>query len=251
MPELVFLSIIQGVTEFLPISSSAHLILVSEFFNLSNANLTLDMSLHLGSLLAISFFYRNELINFIENKELFKKIIISTIPVSILGFFLVKTNYVEILRDYVVIGWSTIIFGIILFLSDRRASNKNIKNFSYKNALVVGFFQILSLIPGVSRSGIIITSARILKYKRVDCAKISFLTSLPVLTLVSAYNLQKMITNNNFEISIINLTGVILSFIFSYLTIKFFIKFLQKFNLTFFVIYRIILGLTILLYVYN
>lgn len=251
MPELVLLSIIQGVTEFLPISSSAHLILVSKFFNLSNANLTLDMSLHLGSLLAISFFYRNELINFIKNIELFKKVIIATIPVSILGFFLVKINYVEILRDYVVIGWSTIIFGIILFLSDRRATGKSIKNFSYKNALFVGFFQVLSLIPGVSRSGITITSARLLKYKRVDCAKISFLTSLPVLTLVSAYNLQKMITNNNIEISIINLTGIFLSFIFSYLTIKFFIKFLQKFNLTFFVIYRIILGSTILFYVYN
>ena len=127
MAELVLLSIIQGVTEFLPISSSAHLILVSKYFNLSNTNLTLDISLHLGSFLAIIFYFRNDLINFIKNKELFKKILITSIPVSVFGFFLVKTNYIDAFRNYSVIGWSTIIFGLILFFSDLQATNKNIK----------------------------------------------------------------------------------------------------------------------------
>ena len=252
MAELVLLSIIQGVTEFLPISSSAHLILVSKYFNLSNTNLTLDISLHLGSFLAIIFYFRNDLINFIKNKELFKKILITSIPVSVFGFFLVKTNYIDAFRNYSVIGWSTIIFGLILFFSDLQVTNKNIKkNFSYNNAFFIGFIQILSLIPGVSRSGITITSARILKYNRIDSAKISFLTSLPVLAIVSAYNLQKIIIKDSIDISLINFTGVILSFLFSYLTIKLFIEFLKKFNLFIFVIYRLILGLIILFYVYN
>ncbi len=252
MAELVLLSIIQGVTEFLPISSSAHLILVSKYFNLSNTNLTLDISLHLGSFLAIIFYFRDDLINFIKNKELFKKILITSIPVSVFGFFLVKTNYIDAFRNYSVIGWSTIIFGLILFFSDLQVTNKNIKkNFSYNNAFFIGFIQILSLIPGVSRSGITITSARILKYNRIDSAKISFLTSLPVLAIVSAYNLQKIIIKDSIDISLINFTGVILSFLFSYLTIKLFIEFLKKFNLFIFVIYRLILGLIILFYVYN
>jgi len=252
MVELVFLSIIQGVTEFLPISSSAHLILFSKYFNLSNANLTLDISLHLGSFLAITFYFRKDLIDFIENKELFKKILITSIPVSICGFFLIKTNYVDVLRSYSVIGWSTIIFGLILFFSDLKIINKNIKkDFSYNNAFFIGFFQILSLIPGVSRSGITITSTRILGYNRVDAAKISFLTSLPVLTIVSIYNLQKIILKNSIDISLTNLAGIFFSFMFSYLTIKLFIEFLKKFNLLIFVIYRLILGLIILFYVYN
>ena len=252
MAELVLLSIIQGVTEFLPVSSSAHLILVSKYFNFSNANLTLDISLHLGSFLAIVFYFRNDLIDFIKNKELFKKILITSMPVSIFGFLLIKTNYIDVLRSYSVIGWSTIIFGIILFFSDLNNTNKNIKkNFSYNNAFFIGFFQILSLIPGVSRSGITITSARILNYNRVDSAKISFLTSLPVLAIVSIYNLQKIIIKNSMDISIINLTGIFLSFAISYLTIKLFIEFLKKFNLLIFVIYRLILGIMILFYVYN
>ena len=251
MAELVLLSIIQGVTEFLPVSSSAHLILVSKYFNLSNANLTLDISLHLGSLLAIVFYFRNDLINFIKNKELFKKILITSIPVSIFGFILIKTNYIDILRSYGVIGWSTIIFGLILFFSDLKDTNKNIKkNFSYNNALFIGFLQILSLIPGVSRSGITIASARILNYNRVDAAKISFLTSLPVLSIASIYNLQKIITKNSIDISLANFAGIFLSFVISYLTIKLFIKFLKKFNLLIFVVYRIFLGVIILYYVY-
>ena len=252
MAELVLLSIIQGVTEFLPISSSAHLILVSKYFNLNNASLTIDISLHLGSFLAIVFYFRNDLIDFIKNKELFKKILITSIPVSIFGFLLIKTNYIDVLRSYSVIGWSTIIFGIILFFSDLKNKNKTIKkNFSYNNAFFIGFFQILSLIPGVSRSGITITSARILNYNRVDSAKISFLTSLPVLAIVNIYNLQKIIIKNSMDISIINLTGIFLSFTISYLTLKLFIEFLKKFNLLIFVIYRLILGTIILFYVYN
>ena len=206
MAELVLLSIIQGVSEFLPVSSSAHLILLSEYFNFSNSNLTLDISLHLGSLLSIIFYFKKDLKNFVKNKELFKKIILTSIPLTIIGFFLIKLNFVDFFRSYIVIGWSSIIFGLLLLLSDFNNTNRDIKkNFDFKNAILIGLFQVLSLIPGVSRSGIIITSARLLNFNRIDAAQISFLTAIPILTFVSLYNIQKIFLQNSIEISTINL----------------------------------------------
>ena len=252
MPELVFLSIIQGVTEFLPVSSSAHLILISKYLNFNNSNLKLDISLHLGSLLAIIFYFKEDLKNFYKNKELFKKILITALPILIVGYLLIKTNYIDVLRNYIVIGWSTIIFGIILYISDLKKTKRKLKtHLNFKSTFFIGIFQVLSLIPGVSRSGITITSARLLGFDRIDSAKISFLTSLPVLILISIHNIQKIFIEKDSEIISINLMGVTLSFVFSYLTIRFFLIYLKKFNLSIFVIYRLILGIAILLYVYR
>jgi len=251
MVEVIILSIVQGVTEFLPISSSAHLILISKYFNFSNENLTLDISLHLGSLLAIILHFRKELLNFINNKQLFFKIILSSIPVMIFGFFLIKFNLIDHLRNYKIIGWATIFFGIILFYSDQFKIKKKLsKDFNYMNALYIGCFQILSLIPGVSRSGIIITGARFFNFSRMDSVKISFLLSIPTLGAASLFNLQKLVAEQNFSISLLNLLGVFLSFFFSYVTIKLLMKFLEKFSLISFVVYRIFLGLVILIYAY-
>jgi|TARA_B110000971_G_C19863200_1_gene432614 undecaprenyl-diphosphatase len=251
MVEVIILSIVQGITEFLPISSSAHLILISKYFNFSNENLTLNVSLHLGSLLAIIFFFKKELFNFISNKQLFFKIILGSVPVIIFGFFLIKLNLIDYLKNYKIIGWSTIIFGILLYFSDRVKVKKSINHdFKYRTALYIGLFQILSLIPGVSRSGITISGARFLNFSRVDSVKISFLISIPTLMAASLYNVQNLIVEKNFSVSLLNLLGVFLSFFFSYITIKFLIKFLQEFSLTSFVIYRLILGSIIIIYAY-
>ena len=251
MAEIIFLSIIQGVTEFLPISSSAHLLLISNYFNFDNQSLTLDISLHFGSLLAIVFYFRKDLLNFVDNKILFLKILISSIPVMIFGFFLIKLNLIEYLRNYEVIGWSTIIFGVLLYFSDLRKEEKKInKDFKYTTALYIGLFQVLSLMPGVSRSGITITGGRFLNFCRFDSVKISFLISIPTLAMISLYNLQILITEKNFLISKINFIGIVLSFLFSYLTIKYFLRYIERFSLTAFVVYRIFLGVVILLYVY-
>ena len=252
MLEVVFLSIVQGVTEFLPISSSAHLILISKYFNFSNENLTLDISLHLGSLLAIIIYFKTDLLNFIQNKIFFYKIILSSIPVMLCGYFLVKFDLIDFLRSYKIIGWSTVLFGILLYFSDLIKTKKTIKkDFKYSSVLFIGLFQILSLMPGVSRSGITITAARFLKFDRSDSAKISFLISIPTLGAVRLYNLNSLFVEKNFELSMLNFLGVILSFFFSYLTIKFFIQFLRKFTFLSFVIYRIILGILILIYAYQ
>ena len=251
MAEIIFLSIIQGITEFLPVSSSAHLILFSNYFNFNNQSLTLDISLHLGSLLAIIFYFKKDLLDFVSNKFLFLKILISSIPIMIFGFCLVKLNLIEYLRSYEIIGWTTIIFGVLLYFSDLKKTKKKInKDFKYSTALYIGLFQVLSLVPGVSRSGIAITGSRFLNFSRLDSAKISFLISIPALTLVSLYNLQILIIEKNFEVSKINFIGIILSFLFSYLTIKYFLNYIKKFSLTVFVFYRIFLGTIILIYVY-
>ena len=167
-----------------------------------------------------------------------------------IGFFLVKTNLIEYLRDYKVIGWSTIIFGILLYIADKNQINKKIdKDFNLIAALIIGFIHMISIIPGVSRSGIAITGARFIGFDRIESTKISFLLSIPTLFIVSIYGFYSLYKTNNLEFSQVNLMSIILSFIFSYLTIKYFLVFLKKFSFTFFVVYRLLLGIIFLIYV--
>jgi len=251
MLEIILLSITQGVTEFLPISSSAHLIIVSKFLNFSSENLTLDISLHLGSLVAVILFFKNEILNFFQNKYLFLIIIFGSLPTMIVGFLLIKLNIIDQLRNTSIIALTTIIFGLLLYLSDKSNTNKTIlNNLTVKNSFYIGLFQILSLIPGVSRSGITITAARFLKFNRIDSAKISFLLSIPVLLTASSYGIFKIIEIKNLHITAQNFWAIILSFIFSFIALKFFIRFLKKFSFVFFVFYRVILGIIIFLYIY-
>ena len=251
MFEIFILSIIQGVTEFLPISSSSHLIIVSDFVNFREQNLQLDVCLHIGSFLAVITYFYRDLVNFVKNKNLFLKIFISSIPVMIIGYFLVKLELIHVLRNIKIIGWTTIIFGVLLFISDKSKVNQNLdKNFSLKSAIFIGVFQILSLIPGVSRSGISITAARMLNFNRFDSAKISFLLSIPTLAAVSFFGIRNLLITDNFYFTKISILSIFLSFIFSYVTIKFFLKYIQKFSLDVFVVYRIILGIILLTYAY-
>ena len=251
MVEIFLLSLIQGITEFLPISSSSHLIIFSNYTNFENQSLSIDISLHIGSFLAVITYFYKDLINFFKNKKLFLKILIASAPVMFFGFLLVQTNFIDKLRNIEVIGWSTFIFGIFLYLSDRYKLKKNISSdLNYKSAIFIGFFQILSLVPGVSRSGISITAARFLKFKRFDSAKISFLLSIPTLGAVSLFGLKNLLTNDDINISILNLVSIFLSYIFSLITINYFLKYIKNFSLSIFVIYRIILGLILLFFAY-
>ena len=249
MIEVFFLSLIQGITEFLPVSSSSHLILASEYMKFENQGLSIDVSLHIGSFIAVIAYFRKEVLNFFENKILFLKILIASLPVMIVGYFLVETNVIEKIRNLKTIAWTTLIFGILLYISDKFKLKKNIENnLNLKSVFFIGVLQIFSLIPGVSRSGIAITAARILEYKRVDAAKISFLVSIPILAAVSIFGIKNIISEKDLIFSKLNLMAIFLSFSFSFITIKFFLKFINKFSLNLFVVYRVILGL-ILLYV--
>ncbi len=251
MVEIIILSLIQGITEFLPVSSSSHLILISKYFNFSNQGLSTDVSLHIGSFIAVLTFFRRDVFNFFTEKKLFYKIVLSSLPTMLVGYLLVKYEIIYQLRNVHVIGWTTLIFGILLYISDKSIKIKTIKNnFNYRSAIFIGLFQILSLIPGVSRSGIAITAARFLKFNRYDSSKISFLISIPILASICFFGLVNLFKENNLNFSIINILSIIFSFIISYLTIKYFLKYIQKFSLKLFVIYRILLGVIILLFFY-
>ena len=251
MIEIFILSLVQGITEFLPISSSSHLILISNYLNFDNQSLSIDVSLHMGSFIAVLFYFYKDILNFLENKILFFKIFISSVPVMIIGFFLVESAIIEKIRNIKIIAFTTIIFGALLFISDKFKLEKNIdKNFSYKSAFFIGIFQILSLIPGVSRSGIAITAARLLNFKRVDAGKISFLISIPILGAVSIFGVKNIIFSDDLNFTYLNLLAIIVSFIFSFLTIKYFLKYINNFNLNVFVYYRIFLGGVLLILAY-
>ena len=169
----------------------------------------------------------------------------------IVGYALIKLDLIDKLRNIKTIGWTTIIFGILLFYSDKFSKiNKIEKNFNFKSVLFIGLIQVLSLIPGVSRSGITITAARFLKFKRFDSAKISFLISIPTLAAVSFFGLFNLISSNDLNFSVLNLISIVLSFLFSFITIKYFLKYIKKFSLNIFVFYRIILGVIILFFAY-
>ena len=189
--EIFILSAIQGISEFLPISSSAHLIIVSNLYDLRASSLLIDISLHLGSLLAIIFFFKKDLFDLKNNQKMLKLIIIGSIPLIIFGYILHTTELIYLLRNIKVIAWTTLLFGIILYFADQRKIDKNIStNLDTKSIVFIGLFQILALIPGVSRAGITMTAARFLKFNRVDSGKISFLLSIPALAGASFLGLK-------------------------------------------------------------
>jgi undecaprenyl-diphosphatase len=248
--EILILSAVQGISEFLPISSSAHLILVSNLYDLKSSSLLIDISLHLGSLLAIIFFFRKDLFDLRNNKKILSLIIVGSIPLIIFGYILHSTELIHLLRNIKVIAWTTLIFGIILFFADQRKINQNIHtNLNIKSIIFIGIFQILALVPGVSRAGITMTAARFLKFNRVDSSKISFLLSIPALAGASFLGLKDAF-NQSIEINYLIIVAVILSFLFSYITVKFFLNYINKFSLNIFIIYRIIISFILFYIIY-
>ena len=249
--EILILSIVQGISEFLPVSSSAHLFLVSEIYKFESQSLLVDVGLHLGSLLAIIFYFRNELKDIVNNKNLLFLMVVGSLPLIILGAIIYKTGLINYFRNIEVIAWTTLIFALLLYIADKFENKKKIEtDLQLKSILIIGLFQILALIPGVSRSGIVITAGRFLNFSRYDSTKISFYLSIPALMGASALALKDVI-NENVEFNFFLIISIILSFIFSYLTIKYFLIYTKRFSLKFFVIYRIVLSIIIFLIIYN
>ena len=248
--EVIILSAIQGISEFLPISSSAHLILVSSLYEFKSSSLLIDISLHLGSLCAIVYFFRNELLDVKNNKRLLSLIIIGSIPIIIVGYILYSTGLIYSLRNIKIIAWTTLIFGILLYIADKSRFDKKIStNLNFQTIFFISFFQVLSLIPGVSRAGITITAARILKFNRVDSSKISFLLSIPALSGASFLGLKDLL-EQPIEFNYLAIIAIGTSFIFSFVTVKFFLNYINKFSMNAFVIYRIIIALILFFMIY-
>ncbi len=248
--EILTLSAVQGISEFLPISSSAHLILISNFYDFSSSSLFIDIGLHLGSLFAIIYYFKKDLLNLRNNQRLLVLILVGSIPLIIFGYIIYSTEFINLLRNIEIIAWTTLFFGLVLFLSDKRDLNENIStNLNIKTILFIGLFQILALIPGVSRAGITLTAARFLKFNRVDSSKIAFLLSIPALAGASFLGLKDAI-QQSVEFNYLLLIAITFSFIFSFITVKYFIKYVSNFSLTVFVIYRILVGLILLSIIY-
>tara|TARA_B100000497_G_scaffold29798_1_gene34820 strand:+ start:45 stop:809 length:765 start_codon:yes stop_codon:yes gene_type:complete len=248
--EVLILSAIQGISEFLPISSSAHLILVSSLYVFKSSSLLIDISLHLGSLFAIVYFFKTDLLDVKNNKRLLSLIIIGSIPLIVVGYVLYSTGIIYELRNIKIIAWTTLIFGIVLYIADRSNFNKKISsNLNLQSIIFISLFQILSLVPGVSRAGITITAARILRFNRSDSSKISFLLSIPALGGASFLGL-KDVFSQSIEFNYLVIIAIVASFIFSFMTVKFFLIYINKFSMNAFVIYRILIAIILFVIIY-
>ena len=259
MFELQFflIGIIQGITEFLPISSSGHLVLFAKLTNWDDQGLFTDIAVHFGTLFAVILYLRKDIYYLVSTIFKFKifddqiifKIVLSTLPAIFLGYFIY--DYVSLyFRSIQLIAISSIVFAIILYFADKIGTQtKSWKNITYKEALLVGLFQVLAFIPGASRAGVTITGARILGYDRLNSAKFSMLLSSPIilasmaLSLISLIN-EKQIIPVNFHHS---LFAAIVAFITALLSIIFLMKFIKQANFNIFIIYRIILGIILLI----
>jgi undecaprenyl-diphosphatase len=253
--QIVVLSLVQGITEFLPISSSAHLILVPRVFHWPDQGLAFDIAMHLGTLLAVLLYFRKDIQKmssafiqslmgkgFNADAKMAWAIGFATIPVGIAG--LCFKDFIETsLRSPVVIAFSTIFFGILLWLADSLSRRiRDIQNLNWKDVLTIGCGQALSLIPGTSRSGVTLTSGLAMGLTRDSAARFAFLLSIPVILLAGGLQIINLIKEDAaVQWSAMGL-GIGISAISGYICIHYFLKFLTTVGVLPFVIYRLCLG---------
>lgn len=255
--QIIILALVQGVTEFLPISSSAHLILVPKLMDLADQGLLFDVALHGGTLLAIIIYLREDVTEMArsitdksheEGRTLLIFLFVGTIPVGLAGIIFhdyISTN----LRTPLIIAVSSIVWAFALFLGDRKTSGKTIENLTMKDVIIIGLTQAVALIPGTSRSGITMTAALFLGLNRVEAARFSFLLSIPVIALATGLEIYKYIKEPSHIAPLELAIGFVIAFVSAFLTVKFFITVIKRLSFTPFVAYRILLGLVILIFV--
>lgn len=243
---IILLSLIQGITEFLPISSSAHLIIFSEIFNNSKQDITIDVFAHFGTLLAVVWYFREELIKILRTYEIKEVnnlgncLILGTLPILVFGFFL--RDFIEVnLRNQNVIIFSMIFFGILLIVFEYLRGVRSLNELTWKDSVVLGLFQTFALVPGASRSALVIMGAFYLGFRSVDALKISFLLAIPTLAII--FFGENYLINFDYKIKISELLLVIFfSFVTAIITIHYFLKLINKIGLLPFVIYRFLLA---------
>ena len=250
------LGLIQGLTEFLPISSSAHLLFPTLIFGANDLGLSFDIAVHAGTLIAVIFFFRNEIKCMLKSvttsdtslsdyRKLTYMLIIATIPIVVAGL-----GFSDFIEDRIFnvssIAITNLIFAIILFVVFlNRKENLSIFEISFKAAILIGFFQCFALIPGASRSGMAITGALLIGLNLKDASKFTFLLSIP--TIVGAL-IFLLIDFNQINFDYLNvLIGFVVSMIVAFFTIKYFLAFVERIGMVPFVMYRVILGLMLLI----
>lgn len=242
---------IQGLTEFLPISSTGHLIIFENIFGISQEQfgLAFDASLHLGTLIAVAlFFYKDYLQIFNFKNKLLLKLIVATIPAIIFGLLFESTIETN-LRQLWVVGLALILFSLVIVIAEKKSSQKrNGDNLSILDSLIIGFAQALALIPGISRSGSTISAGLFLNLTRKEAAKFAFMISGPIIAGAGLKKFLEVLGNGAFKNGNLDffIIGMISSAIFGYLTIKYFLKYLAYKTLYPFIIYRIIVGIILI-----
>lgn len=261
--QIIVLSLVQGLTEFLPVSSSAHLILGGQAFGWTDQGLVFDVATHLGTLFAVLFYFRHDLAAMTasalrpartaddrRNRSLLGAIVLASLPVLIVGF-LARDLVEQYLRDVRVIAWMTIVFGLLLWLADVAAPRvRSLADLRWRPAVLIGLAQVCALVPGVSRSGVTITAGRALGFSPDAAARFSFLLAVPVIAAAGGYGALKVLTGE----APIDWLQFLLALAFSafagWVCIAAFLALLRRVGLLPFVIYRLALGVLLLWLVY-
>ena len=259
--QYIVIGIIQGLTEFLPISSSAHLVIISATTDWEDQGIFTDIAVHVGTLGAVIIYLFNDVKKmfidfftfkknyFTDNHHYGLKIILATFPAIFIGFF-VYEYFLIYFRNLIVIGWSCIIFGCVLFFADYiSSSDKKWEELKVWEIFVIGCFQVLSFIPGASRAGVTISGARFLNVKRESAAIFSMLLSIPIIFASLSLSLFDLISSDSFVIIDLYqpMMASIISFLTAFFSIHFMMRILKFTNFNIFIIYRIMLGIALLL----
>ena len=265
LTHLLILALIQGVTEFLPISSSGHLILLPNLTGMADQGQVIDVAVHVGTLFAvILYFWRDvKLITAGAVRLLKGKIdtqgafwalclIIATVPVVLFGLALKVTGWDEALRSTAVIGWTMLVFGIVLYWADQTGPvEKKAASWSIKDAAIMGLWQALALIPGTSRSGITITAGRQLGYDRESAARLAMLMSIPTIIASGALLSIEVIQTADMAAARDGLIAAVFAFVAALAALALMFKLLKSVSFTPYVIYRVILGIILLIVAYT
>ena len=246
--QLIILSLVQGITEFLPISSSAHLIILPEILSWDHQGIVFDVTMHFGSLMAITYYYfqnKDKFLNINTSQVYinFSKIFIGSAPVLFFGYFY-HDYIIENLRSIEVIAITTILVAILLLILDLLKRNqRDLESVTYFDISIIGIFQAIALIPGVSRSAIIIFAALLLGYNRKSAIIITIILAFPVITIATIYeffNISNVLMNLDVAIKVI--TSLLISFFSSYVIINYLMIYIDRIGFYPFMIYRLILG---------
>ncbi len=256
--QAAILGLVQGITEFVPVSSSAHLILTSYVLGWEDQGLGFDMAVHAGSLLALIAYLRRDLVGILRalvgrasdgagERRLAWQLAVATVPVAIVGLAL-RGWVEETLRSPVVVASALIFFGLLLWLADRWGrSGASIQTLTWGAVLLIGCAQCLAIVPGTSRSGVTMTAALVVGLARADAARFSFLLAVPVLSLVAAKTALDLATGGSLgQPAAAIATGFVVSAVAAYLAVAWLLRWLRTGSMTPFTVYRVILGLGIL-----
>lgn len=257
---LFLLALLQGVTEFLPISSSAHLILLPHLTGTADQGQAIDVSLHMGTLLAVMIYFWRDVAEATvglghsltgrfgtKQARLFLLLCLATIPVVILGLALKLSGLDDAMRSITVIGWAMLIFGIVLYWTDQKGAQvKSGEGWTIRDAFIMGLWQAVALIPGTSRSGACITGARVLGYERTEAARLSMLMSIPTIIASGTLTALKMAKTNDPNLIRDGAIAASLSFVAALFALTIMMRLLRSVSFTPYVIYRVVLGLVLL-----